>query len=131
MSDRWGSSEVPRRLPVWHALSDLFLDTELQPHDYERIATCLSKSGYSADELHRILLEEVTPAFDFNMFEIAGEWSSWTEEAVLEIMSTSKPDSRPKRWIRERLYKGYVKGEWGKIEPFLEGRLSASDQSTT
>ncbi|WP_176538975.1 hypothetical protein [Rhizobium sp. J15] len=43
--------EVQRRLPVWHAMSDLFLDTELQARDYRRIAKVLAGSAYSRAEL--------------------------------------------------------------------------------
>ncbi len=29
---------IEERLPAWEALSEFFLDTQLQPDDYERIA---------------------------------------------------------------------------------------------
>ncbi|WP_445009153.1 DUF7079 family protein [Reyranella soli] len=38
-------SDIDRRSPVWHGLSQLFLDTELQCQDYESIAGRLRASA--------------------------------------------------------------------------------------
>ena len=53
------SLELERRRPVWAALSDLFLDTELEAADHQRIAHVLAASGYPESELERILCREV------------------------------------------------------------------------
>lgn len=116
--------EIDRRLPVWHAFSDLFLDTELQADDYRGIAAALRASGYTPAELRAILADEVGPAFAFNLLDIAGEWSGWTEDSVREIMLRSLQSSArmpPLAWLKKRLCKRHVAEAWEKLEPHLDG----------
>ncbi|WP_395336794.1 hypothetical protein WBP06_20665 [Novosphingobium sp. BL-8H] len=63
------------RLPVWMALSELFLYTELSLDDIVRIADVLNASPYDARVLERILVEEALPAFGPNLLAVAGEWT--------------------------------------------------------
>lgn len=111
--------EVERRLPVWHALSELFLDTELQPGDYRRIAARLAESGFSTAELRAILHDEVTPAFAVNLMSVAGEWTPWSEADVREIMARDARSLRPMRWLRKRRFKTYAEAEWRKLLPLI------------
>ena len=107
-----------RRLPVWHAMSELFLDTELQPFDYQHIAGKLRDSGYSRDELWRILQDEVAPVFSWNLLSVAGEWSGWSEADVEDIMKRSlrfRLGFTPLWWIRKRMFAGYLREEWAKL----------------
>ncbi len=76
------ASQIEERLPVWEALSDLFLDTELQPHDYEYIARTLAASPYSEQELEDILAYEVYPICKWNLFCVAGVWSGFNREWI-------------------------------------------------
>ena len=113
-------SEIERRLPVWHALSDIFLDTELQPHDYQWIASVLASSGYSQVELRSIFENEVAPAFIVNLFSVAGEWTSWSQDEVRQIMLRSLGRRFPLlRWVRKRAARRVVAEEWQKIAPLL------------
>jgi protein-tyrosine phosphatase len=112
-----GPEEIARRLPVWHALANLFLDNEPQPHDYRYIASAMKASGFSAGELHSILADEVGPAFIFNLMDIAGEWSGWTEETILSIMAARgrlPPHDQP-------FLDKVVTAEWAKLAPLLDG----------
>ena len=77
--------ELERRLPVWEAMSELFRDTELDEHDHQMIASALSASGYTTDELDTIMREEVAPAFHNNLLGI-GEWKGWSRDAVRDIV---------------------------------------------
>lgn len=77
------------RLQVWTALSELFLDTELQEHDLSRIAAVLARSAYTPGELEDILKNEVSPAFSANLLSVAGEWQPWSEDQVRDIMERS------------------------------------------
>jgi hypothetical protein len=113
-------SEIEQRLPVWHALSDIFLDTELQPHDYRWIARVLGSSGYSRVELRSIFEDEVAPAFVVNLFSVAGEWTSWSPDEVRQIMLRSLRRRFPLlRWVRKRAARHVVAEEWQKIESLL------------
>lgn len=78
------NEKVERCLPAWCALSELFLDIELQPADCARIATIISKAGFSVGEAETILEEEVAPAFTHNLLSISGEWAGWSGEFVKE-----------------------------------------------
>ncbi|WP_162878131.1 DUF7079 family protein [Trinickia diaoshuihuensis] len=76
---------VQRRAPVWEALSELFVGRELQEYDYAAIADTLRQSGYSIDELDRILREEVAPVFGKNLSPLAvPEMEGWARETVVE-----------------------------------------------
>ncbi|MGH9901020.1 MAG: DUF7079 family protein, partial [Pyrinomonadaceae bacterium] len=69
--------EIERRRPVWLAVSDLWLDTELDEADLRRIAGVLADSGYAVEELTRIYLYEVAPVVYLNMFSVAGAWAGF------------------------------------------------------
>lgn len=76
--------QIEERLPIWDALSEFFLDTELEPNDYERIAQRLAASAYSENEIEDILVCEVCPVCRWNMVSVAGEWSGFDEEWLKE-----------------------------------------------
>ena len=114
------ADEIERKLPVWHALSELFVDTELQPTDYRRIADALQASGYSPDELREILADEVAPAFGSNLLSVAGEWVPWSEEEVRAIMMRSGKRVRLLKAITRRAFRRYVAAEWTKIRLLLD-----------
>lgn len=115
----WEPAEIERRLPVWHALSELYLDTELQPSDYQDIARRLRRSGYSLEAIRQILEAEVAPAFVFNLLDVAGEWAPWTEDEVRRIVTRSAGAFPPMRWLRRRLFRHHLEAEWGKLAVLL------------
>ena len=117
-------SEIDRRLPVWHALSELFLDTELQRQDYEAIAERLRASGYSTQQLHRILQDEVAPAFAPNLASVAGEWAGWSETTVRDLVLRSLQKRHALIWRilpMRRTYRRHVDAERKKLAPLLPG----------
>jgi hypothetical protein len=73
---------------VWAALSDLFLDTELDEAALRHIALKLVESDYTDEELADILYGEVFPVCIWNMRSVAGEWAGidtdWLQERILE-----------------------------------------------
>jgi hypothetical protein len=81
------AADLPNRVPVWQALSELFLDTSFDDADRERLAASLASSPYSVAELQEILLWEVYPACRSNLFWIAGEWAGfdprWLQDRIL------------------------------------------------
>lgn len=82
------ASDLARRRLVWRALSELYLDTELDDGDFVRIASQLQESGYPADQLEEILYREIHPVLHLNLISVAGEWAAfdmeWAEEVILE-----------------------------------------------
>ncbi|HWE96382.1 MAG TPA: hypothetical protein VG269_20635 [Tepidisphaeraceae bacterium] len=81
------SKDIERRRPVWSALSDLFLDTELDESALRYIGQKLVDSGYTDDELATILYGEVFPVCIWNLRSVAGEWAEidadWLQTRIL------------------------------------------------
>lgn len=70
------SAEIERRLPLWTALADLFLDTDVM-HCVPHVARVIVEGGWRVEEAEDLLRWEVRPAFYRNLFNIAGEWAGW------------------------------------------------------
>jgi hypothetical protein len=113
-------AEFARRLPVWTALSDLFLDTELTDADYAQIAGALSASGYGRSELQRILQQEVAPTFGWNLLSVAGEWAPYVEADVAQAMAWTRR-GRPglTAVIMRMILRGHLREEWAKLDARL------------
>jgi len=84
--------EIEKRKPVWNAISDFYLDTELQPSDYERIAAEFIKSGKTIQQIKEIDFYEVFPVLKGNLMSVAGEWGGFN-----------------KNWLNENCEKMYLK----------------------
>ena len=102
------ATELARRKPVWLALSEFYLDTELQPADFRRIRTVFDQSGYSEREIRQIDYEEVGPVLVGNLLSMVGEWAGFDEAALLAAVSKRaaknvKIRTRfPIRWLWQR-----------------------------
>ena len=88
-------AQIKERLPVWKALSEFFLDTELQPEDLEQIAKGLAKSAYSEDKLEGILDFEVCRGCRINW--LLWEWISFDEDWLVERI---KPHYDKRAWFK-------------------------------
>jgi hypothetical protein len=108
----------PERLPVWNALSEFFLDTELQDSDYKRIAAVLAKSPYTGGEIEDILRHEVYPPCHYNLLCVAGEWGGFDEEWLVERIAPLC-GQRPRRRI-PCLHAWMFKSHWKKIQPMID-----------
>lgn len=86
------SEDIEARRPVWWALSDLFLDTELDDFAYNYIARTCVDSPYSPKECSEILWHEVYPICLGNLFSMAGVWEAfnqeWLENEIIRHVST-------------------------------------------
>jgi len=102
------AAELARREPVWLALSEFYLDTELQPADFRRIRVVFDQSGYSAQEIRQIDYEEVGPVLYSNLLRVAGEWAGFYEAALLAAVrkrAAKRVKSRgrfPLQWLWQR-----------------------------
>lgn len=101
MSGEFDTRTLKRRTPVWAALSDLFLDTDVSMF-YAEIAETLRKSRYRADEIERMIWEEVGPAFYTNVIAEDRAWSAWPTEHVREIVLDYLSLSSLERYARQR-----------------------------
>jgi hypothetical protein len=73
-------AEIERRKPVWAALSELWLDTELEEGDLRRIAGVMKASGYPIGVLRDIYVYEIAPVVFGNLLTVAGEWAGFDHE---------------------------------------------------
>lgn len=71
----------PARISAWCALSELFLDTELDDASIDAMVRELRATGFGIDDLERIYEEEVAPACWHNLTVIpGGVWTGFQEE---------------------------------------------------
>ncbi|MGC3972229.1 MAG: hypothetical protein QM775_34280 [Pirellulales bacterium] len=75
---------IERRRPLWLALSQLWLDTELTDADLARIARTMTDSGLSLAALREVYVAEVAPAVYWNSLAVAGAWSGFDEDRLCE-----------------------------------------------
>lgn len=66
--------DLERRTPVWQAMSELFLDTDLSRERKRAIAMMLETSGYSQAELRIIYEREVAPVCYDSLLQADGAW---------------------------------------------------------
>lgn len=77
------ADDLVNRRPVWEALSDLFLDTDVSLSRTWRVSL-LAASPYSVDELEKILIDEVYPICKYNLLSVAGEWEGFDQTRLEE-----------------------------------------------
>nr|WP_086938524.1 hypothetical protein [Thaumasiovibrio occultus] len=82
-------SDKTQRLPIWRALSALFLDTEIDEATLSHIADTLYRCDVSPDDAEHILWHEVYPVLAPNLRAVAGVWDGWSDEWLLENLTVS------------------------------------------
>lgn len=82
------NNEKEKRRAVWLALSEFYLDTELDDEDLVRISTVFKKSGYSLDQIKEINNNEVGPVLYMNYFTTAGEWIRFEPRYLFNSIET-------------------------------------------
>lgn len=73
-----------QRLPLWRAFSEFFLDTELDAAGFEYVAREIRESGLSLPEAESVLWNEVFPVLAQNLLSVAGVWSGWPDDWLLQ-----------------------------------------------
>jgi intergrase/recombinase len=111
--------EFERKKPVWLAMSDFFLDTELDDHTIEHIARVVIDSGYKIEEIEEILMNDLFPALLFNLHDVAGEWAGFPEEWLIERIEGSRnPNIAMKLYYKSHFW--MVKDYWTKLLTVIE-----------
>ncbi len=117
--------ELERRRPLWAAMSDLFLDTEVRwnvPH----VARACAQSGFDAATLERIFWVEVFPEAIGNLLQVAGEWTYLVlDEAALVRRAADEASPSLLRaasgWMVEKEWRAALA-----LAPWLMGPEAAS-----
>ncbi len=114
---------IANRLPVWKALSNLYIDTELQDYDFKNIAYIIKESPYQLEEVKNIHKYEVFPVLYQNLLIVAGVWDGFDEKWLAEeIIKSIKKRNKLKTLFIEIVYatqKAMFKEIWKKIENTL------------
>lgn len=117
---RFSEAEIARRLSVWCALSDAFLDTELDERAYRHMAEVIRAQDFTAAEAEAIFRDEVAPAFAYNLWSVAGDWAGWPETTVRERVLAGK--NGPLSALVNRMMLGrHLDEEWARIAAHLTG----------
>ncbi len=115
---------------LWVALSDLFRDTELEPHDFDHIAEAIRAAGLDAAAAERVLLRDVAPAFGPNLLSVAGEWAGWPDDSVVQAVQAHL--ARRHGWlsragaalgaqaVRNTVYRWLLRDDWQQVRRRLE-----------
>jgi hypothetical protein len=90
-----GSPTDPRRIEVWVAMAEHFLDTETR-HQIPLTALRCTAAALTVAETRRVWRVEVTPAVGFNRWPFSGVWTGWDDDwLVAEIESRKRADVAP------------------------------------
>lgn len=103
----FSEAEIAAQLPVWEAISELWLDTVIEPSMLESAARTLAASPFSLDELHRIYLYEVAPAVHANLKAVGGEWIRFDREWLRDRIVRQAPR-------HGRIFRWWVDCGWGR-----------------
>lgn len=114
------------RIPVWIALSELYLDTDVSVF-HDAIADTLAASPYSVDDLRDILMDDVHPALHANLMSVAGEWAGFDEAWLIERIEAV---GRQPRWRRRmsRWFARDIDAQWRALEPMILAARNAEPQ---
>ncbi|QCX01005.1 hypothetical protein FGM00_13110 [Aggregatimonas sangjinii] len=114
---------IKNKQQLWIALSELYLDTELQPDFFAELAKRIYESPFSYKEVREIDKKEVFPVLYQNVLSVAGVWDGFDEEWLI----TSIVKKNAKRNFLSQGYHGFLysrmqhifKEEWKQIEIYL------------
>ena len=118
--------DLVRRRPVWEAMSEFFLDTELDDARLRGIAAILRASGYTIAELEDILASEVAPLLYKNPLAPAGEWSGFKPEWLVDqiVAGRHRDIARwfkfPARWLCRRVLRDVRAQYWARVLRHLQ-----------
>jgi hypothetical protein len=120
------SDDLDARIPIWMALSDLYLDTDVTlSHDY--IARTLVASPYSLEELHEMLMYDVHPVLYPNLMSMLGEWAGFDEAWLIERILASRAQPRWRRRITHWFARD-IGVQWRTLAPMIQAARSAAVQ---
>lgn len=110
------------RTPLWEALADFWLDTELADDQLDHIARVIAASPYSLETVMGIHDEEVAPAVSANLLSVAGEWagfdSAWLNERCRHFAARRhSPWQRLQVWMLRPRIRYFTAHYWQQIIP--------------
>jgi hypothetical protein len=114
--------QLYQRRPVWVAIAQFYLDTELDDLQLLDILKVIYESPYTIEEVKKIDFFEVYPVLKFNIYDTAGEWEAFDEEWLVDkIEEKFKGDKIFQRKLSGLRYwwaKRFTDNYWSKLELF-------------
>lgn len=114
------SYNIDERKPIWLALSQLYLDTELQGFDFQNIANIINQSPYNLEQVKKIDHLEVFPILYANLIVTAGVWdefdSDWLIKTIVKRIKSYSFLKKIMDKIKYRLLASLNKDLWQNIE---------------
>lgn len=111
---------IEQRRPIWIALSEFYLDTELDDSDFRQIAFTIIESPYNFEEVKTINKYEVFPILQTNLLSVAGEWAGFDEEwligKITARLNNKNSLSNIAVELKYRMFKWMCKNYWEKLE---------------
>ena len=103
---------------VWIALSDLYLDTDVDA----LIAPCarvLASSPFTRDELRAMLFDDVHPVLVTNLLSVAGEWAgfdpAWLCARIRRRRAAWWAPLAFSRWLQ----RGEMRALWQRVDAII------------
>ena len=123
MSDArfFSKAEIIARTPVWIALSDLYLDTDISG-EYSAVAFVCAQSPFSLDELREILVYEVNPVVSPNLYSMAGVWDGFDEQWLIAEICRKTQTKPVNIFSKIRSFLGcfsYAARQWRVLESMI------------
>lgn len=124
---------IEERTPVWLALSEFYLDTELQESDLKYLAEIFLNSPYTLEEIKTINKYEVFPVLQPNLLKTDGQWTGFEEEWLIETITTKlNTKNQFSHLVVEAnysIYKWMCKDYWEHIERIYEEFKNEPDKN--
>ncbi|RKR14248.1 hypothetical protein CLV91_0323 [Maribacter vaceletii] len=80
---------IEERKPIWIALSNFYLDTELEEYTLKSIAKKIIESPYSLKKVKEINTYELFPVLHYNLLSGAGVWTGFDEDWLINSILNS------------------------------------------
>ncbi len=100
---------------VWIELSELFLDTESTDATRAHVARNLAQSPFTEAELDEIFHHEVCPVCTGNLLSVAGVWSGFKEDHLVDRIEHYLTRRRFRLPRALRLGHYLLREEWAQI----------------
>lgn len=114
---------IEKRKPVWVALSEFYLDTELQNSDFRDIAFTILKSPYTFHEVKSINKYEVFPVLQSNLLSAAGLWigfeENWLIDKITSRLNTKTLLQQIGLELRYAMWKWMCRDYWKKLKKMV------------
>lgn len=110
---------------IYILLADLFLDSELTPHDARWLADAIQPTKFTVAEIEHKIKAHLFPVLYPNLVTATGQWAGFDEDWLLHKID----DARKKEgsyahdiWINIcwYIYGGVVASRWAAVKQYLQ-----------